>query len=336
MSEDKKAPEEKGAPEKGERIAKRLARAGVCSRRDAERWIAEGRVAVNGQVLATPAVVVSPGDLIMVDGKPLPEAERTRVWRYNKPAGLMTTHKDPEGRPTVFERLPEGMPRVISVGRLDYASEGLLLLTNDGELARKLELPSNSWIRRYRVRVHGEVDPERLVQLEKGITIEGVRYGSIKAILDRQKGANAWVTVSIREGKNREVRRVFEHLGWPVLRLIRVSYGPFQLGSLPEGEAEEVPAKVFKEQLGLEDSKWAKPHADEHPELPHAPGARKGGRTRVEGGKDRPFSADKPGKGRSSGGGITGKGRLSSDGVAGKGRPGKDEKKPHADHRRKP
>lgn len=286
--------EEKTA-EKGERIAKRLARAGLCSRRDAERWIAEGRVKVNGRTLDTPACVVQANDLIVVDGKPIAEPERTRVWRYHKPAGLMTTHKDPEGRPTVFERLPEGMPRVISVGRLDYASEGLLLLTNDGELARKLELPSNSWIRRYRVRVHGEVDPERLLELEKGITIDGVRYGSIKALLDRQKGANAWVTVSIREGKNREVRRVFEHLGWPVLRLIRVAYGPFQLGSLEEGAAEEVPAKVFKEQLGLEQGKWAKVQADEHPELPHAPGARKGGRTRTEGGKDRPFAEEKRG-----------------------------------------
>lgn len=284
---------EKGAPEKGERIAKRLARAGICSRRDAERWIAEGRVKVNGAVLDTPAFLVTPADLVVVDGKPLAEPERTRVWRYNKPAGLMTTHKDPEGRPTVFERLPEGMPRVISVGRLDYASEGLLLLTNDGELARRLELPSNSWVRRYRVRVHGEVDVERLVALENGVTIDGVRYGSIKAVLDRQKGANAWVTVSIKEGKNREVRRVFDHLGWPVLRLIRVAYGPFQLGNLPEGAAEEVPGKVFKEQLGLEDSKWAKAAPDTKPDLPHAPGARKGGRTEVEGGKDRPFKNEK-------------------------------------------
>lgn len=280
--------------DKGERIAKRLARAGLCSRRDAERWIADGRVVVNGRVLDTPAVVVQPGDMIVVDGKPLSEPEKTRVWRYHKPAGLMTTHKDPEGRATVFQHLPEDMPRVISVGRLDYASEGLLLLTNDGELARRLELPTNSWVRRYRVRVHGEVDAEKLVALEKGITIDGVRYGGIKAVLDRQKGANAWVTVSIKEGKNREVRRVFDYLGWPVLRLIRVAYGPFQLGSLGEGEVEEVPAKVFNEQLGLGDSKWAKAAPDDKPVLPHAPGARKGGRTRTEGGKARPFSDDKP------------------------------------------
>ncbi|HLO75521.1 MAG TPA: pseudouridine synthase [Magnetospirillum sp.] len=327
MSENK--PDPKAADDKGERIAKRLARAGVCSRRDAERWIAEGRVVVNGQRLDTPAFLVQPADLIVVDGKPIAEPERTRVWRYHKPAGLMTTHKDPEGRPTVFERMPEGMPRVISVGRLDYASEGLLLLTNDGELARKLELPSNSWIRRYRVRVHGEVDPVRLLELEKGITVDGVRYGEIKALLDRQKGANAWVTVSIREGKNREVRRVFDHLGWPVLRLIRVAYGPFQLGNLGEGEVEEIPAKVFKEQLGLEDSKWAKAAADERPQLPHAPGARKGGRTRTEGGKERPFQAPEGGKGRPV---------QASEG--GKGRPGaRDTTKKagtHADRRRKP
>ena len=285
--------ENKDSAEKGERIAKRLARAGICSRRDAERWLAEGRVVVNGQKLATPAVLVTPTDTVVVDGTPLAEPERTRVWRYHKPAGLMTTHKDPEGRPTVFEKLPADMPRVISVGRLDYASEGLLLLTNDGELARKLEMPANSWVRRYRVRVHGEVDPERLVALENGITIDGVRYGSIKALLDRQKGSNAWVTVSIKEGKNREVRRVFEHLGWPVLRLIRVAYGPFQLGSLAEGEVEEVPAKVFKEQLGLEDSKWAKAEPDTKPVLPHKPGARRGGRTVSRGSKDNPFAPEK-------------------------------------------
>ncbi|MGE5515554.1 MAG: pseudouridine synthase [Bacteroidota bacterium] len=349
MSEEKDAATgkdaaDKGGPEKGERIAKRLARAGICSRRDAERWIAEGRVVVNGKKLDTPAFLVQPADLIVVDGKPLAEPERTRVWRYHKPAGLMTTHKDPEGRATVFDRLPEGMPRVISVGRLDYASEGLLLLTNDGELARKLELPSNSWTRRYRVRVHGEVDPERLLELEKGITVDGVRYEPIKALLDRQKGANAWVTVSIREGKNREVRRVFDHLGWPVLRLIRVAYGPFQLGNLEEGGVEEVPGKVFKEQLGLEDSKWAKADADEHPHLPHAAGARKGGRTKVEGGKDRPFNESLSGRGRAAKEGAANKSRPSNDSAGGKRpspdnaggkRPGKPEKS-NADRRRKP
>jgi 23S rRNA pseudouridine2605 synthase len=239
-----------GAGEKGERIAKRLARAGLCSRREAERWIELGRVAVNGAVLATPAVVVGPGDVVAVDGQPIPEPERTRLWRYHKPAGLVTTHKDPEGRPTVFDRLPDDMPRVISIGRLDLNSEGLLLLTNDGELARRLELPSTGWVRRYRVRVHGEVDPEKLTKLENGVTIEGINYGPIKAMLDRQKGANAWLTVSLHEGKNREVRRVMEHLGWSVTRLIRVAYGPFQLGTLADGAAEEVPGKVFREQIG--------------------------------------------------------------------------------------
>ena len=326
---------EENTKEKGERIAKRLARAGVCSRRDAERWIAEGRVVVNGHRLDTPAVLVQPGDVVVVDGKPVAEPERTRVWRYHKPAGLMTTHKDPEGRPTVFERLPEDMPRVISVGRLDYASEGLLLLTNDGELARRLELPSNSWIRRYRVRVHGEVDPERLLELEKGVTVDGVRYGPIKALLDRQKGANAWVTVSIREGKNREVRRVFEHLGWPVLRLIRVAYGPFQLGSLEEGAVEEVPAKVFKEQLGLEQSKWAKVQADDHPQLPHAPGSRKGGRARPQGGKDRPFPAGDGARGKAPG--SKAPGGKASTGKAPGGKPTKPgSEKPDANRRRKP
>lgn len=238
------------AADKGERIAKRLARAGLCSRRDAERWIAEGRVAVNGSVLASPAVSVTEADVIVVDGKPLPEAERTRLWRYHKKPGLMTTHKDPQGRPTVFEKLPPELGRVISVGRLDFNSEGLLLLTNDGALARRLELPSTGWVRRYRVRVHGEVDVKRLVALENGITVEGVRFGPIKAVLDRQQGSNAWLTVSLQEGRNREIRKVFDALGWPVMRLIRIAYGPFQLGNLAEGAAEEVLGKVVKEQLG--------------------------------------------------------------------------------------
>lgn len=237
--------------QKGERIAKRLARAGLCSRREAERWIAEGRVAVDGTVLDSPAVVVGPDALILVDGKPLPAPERTRLWRYHKPAGQVTTHRDPEGRPTVFAALPEGMPaHVISVGRLDFNSEGLLLLTNDGELARRLELPSTGWVRRYRARVHGTVDPEILARLDRGIAIDGVSYGPIKAFVDSVKGSNAWLSLSLREGKNREVRRVMEHFGWPVTRLIRVAYGPFQLGKLEVGEVEEVPGKVLREQLG--------------------------------------------------------------------------------------
>lgn len=236
--------------ETGERIAKVMARAGLCSRRDAEKWIAEGRVTVNGRVLESPAVLVSETDDVRVDGKPLAAPERTRLWRYHKPAGLVTTHRDEKGRPTVFQALPPTLPRVISVGRLDLNSEGLLLLTNDGALARRLELPATGWVRRYRVRVHGKPDPAALASLAKGITVEGVAYGAIEASLDRVQGSNAWITVALREGKNREVRRVFEHLALPVTRLIRVAYGPFQLGALPRGAVEEVPGKVLKEQLG--------------------------------------------------------------------------------------
>lgn len=236
--------------ETGERIAKVMARAGLCSRREAERWIAEGRVAVNGRVLESPAVLVTETDDVRVDGKPLAAPERTRLWRYHKPAGLVTTHRDEKGRKTVFEALPPTLPRVISVGRLDLNSEGLLLLTNDGALARRLELPATGWVRRYRVRVHGKPDPAALAALAEGIAIDGVAYGPIDAKLDRTQGSNAWVTVALREGKNREVRRVFEHLALPVTRLIRVAYGPFQLGALPRGAVEEVPGKVLKEQLG--------------------------------------------------------------------------------------
>ena len=233
-----------------ERIAKRLARAGLCSRRDAERWIAEGRVSVDGKVLDSPALAVTDASDIRVDGKPIPEPEPSRLWRYHKPAGLVTTHKDERGRPTVFERLPPNLPRLISVGRLDLNSEGLLLLTNDGELARELELPARGWLRRYRVRVHGTVDPARLAALEKGLTIDGVAYGPIRAELDRTQGTNAWLTLSLREGKNREVRRVMEHLGLGVTRLIRIAYGPFQLGELERGQVDEVPRRVLREQLG--------------------------------------------------------------------------------------
>ena len=238
------------AEAEGNRIAKLMARAGLCSRREAERWIAAGRVLIDGAVLTSPALTVPACARIVVDGKPLPAAEPTRLFRYHKPRGLLTTHKDPEGRPTVFERLAEDLPRLISVGRLDLDSEGLLLLTNDGGLARRLMLPATGWLRRYRVRAHGRVDPQRLERLAAGITVDGVSYGPVKARLDRQQGDNAWLTVSLTEGRNREIRRLFEHLGWPVNRLIRIGYGPFQLGHLPRGKVEEVPRRVLREQLG--------------------------------------------------------------------------------------
>ncbi|HYM29940.1 MAG TPA: pseudouridine synthase [Candidatus Cybelea sp.] len=236
---------------KPERIAKVLARAGVASRRDAEKLIAAGRVSVDGAVLQSPAFNVGPDAVIKVDGKQIAGAERTRLWCYHKPSGLVTSHRDPQGRSTVFERLPKDMPRVISVGRLDLTSEGLLLLTNDGELARRLELPSTGWVRRYRVRVHGRPDEERLARLSRGIEIDHVAYGPIEARVDSVSGSNAWLTVSLREGKNREVRKVLEHLELQVTRLIRVAYGPFQLGKIEPGDVREISGKVLAEQLGL-------------------------------------------------------------------------------------
>lgn len=235
--------------ERGDRIAKWLARSGVASRRDIERMIAEKRVRLNGAVVEHPATFVTGLDTVSVDGKPVDGPDHSRLWRYYKPDGLVTTHRDPEGRPTVFEKLPVGMPRVVSVGRLDLNSEGLLLLTNDGALARRLELPSNGWLRRYRARVFGVVDERRLADLAKGCVVEGVKYGPIEASLDSRKGDNAWLTVSLREGKNREIRRVMTHLNLHVSRLIRTSYGPFPLGDLKPGELEEVPSRVMKAQL---------------------------------------------------------------------------------------
>jgi len=234
------------------RIAKAMARAGLCSRREAERWIADGRVAVNGRVLTTPGVEVGPSDRIQVDGAPLPAAAPAQLWRYHKPRGLVTTHADPEGRPTVFDALPPDLPRVVSIGRLDFNTEGLLLLTNDGELARHLELPSTGWQRRYKVRVHGRVSQGELDSLKDGITVDGVRYGAIEAKIDSVQSGNMWLSIAIREGKNREVRRILEAMNVSVNRLIRVSYGPFQLMDLAPGEAEPVKRRVLADQLGPE------------------------------------------------------------------------------------
>lgn len=234
----------------GERISKVMARAGVASRRDCERMIMDGRVTLNGKVLESPAVNVTGEDRIEVDGKAIGTIERTRLWIYYKPAGLVTTNHDPEGRPTVFDNLPEELPRVISVGRLDINTEGLLLLTNDGGLARMLELPSTGWLRRYRVRAHGSIDQARLDALREGIAVDGVLYGAIEATLDREQGHNVWITMGLREGKNREIKNVLGALGLDVNRLIRISYGPFQLGELEEGEVVEVKSRTLREQLG--------------------------------------------------------------------------------------
>jgi 23S rRNA pseudouridine2605 synthase len=243
---------EREAREQPQRIAKAIAHAGLCSRREAEHWIAAGRVAINGATIASPATVVTTADHITIDGKPLPETPRRRLWRYHKPPGLVTTHSDPQGRPTVFERLPEELGRVISVGRLDLSSEGLLLLTNDGGLARHLELPSTGWTRRYRVRAHGSIEPAALDRLQQGLTLDGIRYGRIDARLERQQGSNVWLAMALQEGKNREVRKVLEALDLRVNRLIRIAYGPFQLGNLGRGEVAEVSPKVLREQLGKE------------------------------------------------------------------------------------
>jgi 23S rRNA pseudouridine2605 synthase len=285
-------------PQEPERIAKVMARAGVASRRDSEAMIAEGRVSVNGTVLESPALDVGPNDVVLVDGEPLPARERTRMWLYHKPRGLVTTNHDPEGRPTVFDALPEDLPRVLSVGRLDINTEGLLLLTNDGGLARMLELPETGWLRRYRVRAFGSVTQDRLDTLRDGVTIEGVSYGPVIARFERQQGSNTWLEVDLREGKNREVKTVLEHLGLEVNRLIRISFGPFQLGDLPEGEADEIRSRVLKDQLGEELMAKAQvdfeaPRRDELPAAPkRAPSGddrprRRGDGDRREGGRER-------------------------------------------------
>jgi 23S rRNA pseudouridine2605 synthase len=251
--------------QKGERIAKRLSRAGIASRRAAEAMIAEGRVAVNGRVIDSPALNVLPTDRIAVDGRPLPEAEAARLWRYHKPVGLITTARDERGRPTVFENLPPDLPRVMSVGRLDITSEGLLLLTNDGALKSRLESPATGWTRRYRVRAMGSPDEAALEPLRRGITVEGERFRPMTVTLDRQQGANVWLTLGLKEGRYREVRRALGEIGLTVNRLIRISYGPFQLGDLAPGAVEEVKPRVLRDQLGL---------PAEAPSAPKRPGAR--------------------------------------------------------------
>ncbi|MBI1329662.1 MAG: pseudouridine synthase [Alphaproteobacteria bacterium] len=235
----------------GDRIAKVIARAGICSRRDAEKLIAEGRVSLNGETVTQPGTKVGEYDVVAVDGKPLAEPEAPRLFRYHKPAGLVTTHKDEKGRATVFANLPKTLPRVISIGRLDVNSEGLLLLTNDGGLARRLEIPASGWVRKYRARVFGKIGQPDLEKLAEGITIDGVKYGSVIADLERSKGMYSWVSVALKEGKNREVKRLMEHLGCKVARLIRVQYGPFHLGQLAEGAVEEIPTRLWREQLGI-------------------------------------------------------------------------------------
>ncbi len=242
----------------GDRIAKVIARAGICSRRDAEKMIADGRVALDGEIVKTPAIKVGENQVVSVDGKPLDEPAPARLWRYHKPAGLVTTHRDPNGRPTVFANLPKHLPRVVSIGRLDFNSEGLLLLTNDGEIARRLELPAGGWPRKYRARLFGKVTQADLDKLAQGVTINGVKYGPVIADLERSRGVYAWATVSLKEGKNREVKRVMESIGLKVARLIRVQFGPFHLGQLAEGAVEEIPAKLWREQLGIGRKKRAK------------------------------------------------------------------------------
>jgi 23S rRNA pseudouridine2605 synthase len=293
-----------------ERVAKVIARAGLCSRRDAEAWIAEGRVAVNGEVLASPARDVTPKDVVTVDGTPIPRRERTRVFLYNKPRGLVTTARDPEGRPTVFESLPPGLPRLVSVGRLDINTEGLLVLTNDGGVARVLELPDTGWLRRYRVRAFGDITQDRLDTLRDGVTIDDIHYGPVEARLDRSQGDNVWLTLGLREGKNREVKRILEHLGMTVNRLIRVSFGPFQLGDLGEGAVEEVRTRVLQDQLGPELAAQAQadfeapvfvydeePEEDERPAFGRSAGGRRGGapeEDRRGAGRDRERDAERP------------------------------------------
>jgi 23S rRNA pseudouridine2605 synthase len=275
-------PEKSTHDKHGERIAKVIARAGLASRRQAEAWIAAGRVAVNGAAISSPALNVGPRDRITVDGFVLPAQARTRLFLYHKPRGLMTTHADPQGRDTIFRALPKHLPRLISIGRLDINTEGLLLLTNDGGLARVLELPATGWLRRYRVRALGRVTQEALDRLKGGVTIDGMRYGPIEATLDREQGANVWLTFAIKEGKNREVRKVLERLGLKVNRLIRLSYGPFELGDLDDGAVQEVETAELRKALGPDIVKQAEADFDsplgDEAALPRHSGRRPKGR----------------------------------------------------------
>lgn len=249
MEKTSESTEENAKDAKGERIAKVMARAGLCSRRDAERWIEAGRVSVNGKKLTSPACVVTENDQISVDDKPLPQKEKTRLFLYHKPSGLVTSNKDEQGRNTIFDKMPKELPRLMTVGRLDINTEGLLLMTNDGELARYLELPATGWKRHYRVRAYGHVSQTKLDKLKSGLVVDGIRYKSIEATLDKQQGDNVWIDISLKEGKNREVRNIMKALGLDVNRLIRVSYGPFHLGKLPKGSVMEVKPNVLKDQV---------------------------------------------------------------------------------------
>ena len=298
------APRDPAAPD---RIAKVIARAGVASRRDAEALIVAGRVSLNGEVLDSPARNVTPVDVILIDGEPLPVKERTRLWLYHKPRGLVTTARDPEGRATVFDELPEELPRVVAVGRLDINTEGLLLLTNDGGLAKVIAHPDTGWLRRYRVRAHGVIDQARLDTIADGLVVDGMEYGPIEAKLDRVQGDNAWMTLGLREGKNREVKRILEHLGLRVNRLLRLSFGPFQLGDLPIGQVEEVRTRVLKDQLGDKLASeagvdFASPVREPLPPEPEAPAwAHKGDRKPAQSRAPEPGGGDKRFGGKAGG-----------------------------------
>lgn len=347
------SPSTPAATPEGDRIAKVIARAGICSRREAEKLIADGRVTVNGKVISSPALNVTGREKITVDGKDLPAQEPARLWRYYKEPGLVTTARDPEGRPTVFDKLPGEMPRVVSVGRLDVNTEGLLLLTNDGELARLLELPSTGWTRRYRVRAFGVVTQADLDRLKEGITVEGVRYGSIEATLDKVQGSNVWLTLGLKEGKNREVKRVLGALGLRVNRLIRLSFGPFQIGDLQPGEVKQVPNRVLMDQLGAHAAQFEQKPGSPAPRVapksgqagPKPSGAKSAG-GKTAGKAPRPHRAGAPDKkggtarhGASDKRGAPGKKGPEQRGPAKKDSMNKgpmNQGKPHADRRRRP